>query len=201
MLIQFISKATESRHFVIDLGVHLEEIISLILSYLLDIDPEKNKSLGDSFGCLSFNQKVTIIQDKKGIDRERVEKLQKFMEIRNKFAHIKSINSFQAFNDHSKECAKTIKKLNTWYCEIKKENESFEETQKRLFYELFSDNSKFLMQLGMKDIHEKAVVKGKSISLEEFLDTLREELIKTPETFTIWEKAYKKLLDKYPKQK
>lgn len=92
-----LSKSENTRLYVKEHAVYLEDMISFILGNILDIEWESSKSLGFSSSALSFKQKVQLIQDKKGIKKERINKLNTLLEIRNKFAHVKSISTFQDY--------------------------------------------------------------------------------------------------------
>lgn len=101
----------ETRLFVLACSVFIEEKISDTLGKLLGIvDLEKSKSLGSSSSCLSFFQKKNLILDIIS-NLEDQDKFTQFMEIRNKFAHVKKVNSFERlFETHDSK-----KKLDKWY--------------------------------------------------------------------------------------
>jgi hypothetical protein len=83
------------RGLVIELSVKQEQAVNLILSKLLGIKSEDSRSFGTSSHALSFNAKANLLLDLKQLDKIQREKFQIFMEIRNRFAHINSVNTFE----------------------------------------------------------------------------------------------------------
>ncbi|POY38787.1 hypothetical protein C3L50_11680 [Flavobacterium alvei] len=83
------------RGLVIELSVKTEEAVNLILSKLLGIKPEESRSFGNSSQALSFNAKANLLLDLNQLDKLQREKFQIFMEIRNKFAHLNSVDTFE----------------------------------------------------------------------------------------------------------
>lgn len=83
------------RALVIEKGVELEAGISSLLGLLLDIDVDNSLSLGSKNTSLSLNSKVNLLSDLKFIPREIIWQFQTFAEIRNKFAHLHSVDSFE----------------------------------------------------------------------------------------------------------
>jgi hypothetical protein len=103
------------RLFVIEKSILIDESMSEIIGKILNIDWKKSKSFGYTSSALSFNQKVQIIQDIKGIEKEDLKKLTCLMYIRNKFAHVLNIRSFEDLftkSDTGKEKQTNIIK---WY--------------------------------------------------------------------------------------
>jgi len=83
------------RSLVIELSVSHEEFVNLILAKLLGIKPEESKSFGTTSQALSFNAKTNLLLDLKYLDKIEIEKFQIFMEIRNKFAHLSAVDTFE----------------------------------------------------------------------------------------------------------
>lgn len=83
-----------TRGQVIEKGVSLEAGISGLIGMLLDIDVETSLSLGSKNTSLSFNAKVNLLSDLKFVPKEIIWQFQTFAEIRNKFAHLQSVDSF-----------------------------------------------------------------------------------------------------------
>lgn len=83
-----------TRGHVIEKGVALEAGISGLIGMLLDIDVENSLSLGSKNTSLSLNAKVNLLSDLKFVPREIIWQFQTFAEIRNKFAHLQSVDSF-----------------------------------------------------------------------------------------------------------
>lgn len=84
-----------TRALVIEKGVALEAGISSLIGMLLDIDVENSLSLGSKNSSLSFNAKVNLLSDLKFVPKEIIWQFQIFAEIRNKFAHLLSVDSFE----------------------------------------------------------------------------------------------------------
>lgn len=83
-----------TRGQVIEKGVSLEAGISGLIGMLLDIDVETSLSLGSKNTSLSLNAKVNLLSDLKFVPKEIIWQFQTFAEIRNKFAHLQSVDSF-----------------------------------------------------------------------------------------------------------
>lgn len=83
-----------TRGQVIEKGVSLEAGISGLIGMLLDIDVENSLSLGSKNTSLSLNAKVNLLSDLKFVPKEIIWQFQTFAEIRNKFAHLQSVDSF-----------------------------------------------------------------------------------------------------------
>ena len=89
------STAKDVRLCVIENSIFVEELASHILGNILDIDWKNSKSFGYGSTCLSFNQKLQLIQDIKGIDKDNLKAISCLTQMRNKFAHASRINSFE----------------------------------------------------------------------------------------------------------
>ena len=83
-----------TRAKVIDKAVGFEELISQLLSMLLEVDKNTSISFGNKNPALSFNSKVNLLVDLKFIHRETISDFQLFAEIRNKFAHVLYVDNF-----------------------------------------------------------------------------------------------------------
>lgn len=84
------------RSYVIHISVKVEYFVNSILSRYLQIEPLNSKSFGTSSNALSLNAKVQLLLDLERLDKTYGPKFQKFMEIRNKFAHLNSVDSFES---------------------------------------------------------------------------------------------------------
>lgn len=94
------STAKDIRLCVIENSIFVEELASHVLGNILNIDWKASKSFGYGSSCLSFNQKLQLIQDIKGIDKEDLKAISCLAQMRNKFAHASHINSFESlFSD------------------------------------------------------------------------------------------------------
>ncbi|SCY98802.1 hypothetical protein [Flavobacterium caeni] len=145
MNLNAVSKAENLRLYILEHTLIIEESISEALGSILNIEWEKSISFGHGSSSLSFNQKVQIIQDLKGIDKDRIQKLTDLMVIRNKFAHVKSIETFENLFEISS--GKNVKKnLDKYYSDqIDELDVKDEETKyKAFFFLLFFDIIVFL---------------------------------------------------------
>src|SRR5687768_10786119 len=84
-----------ARALVMELSVKQEHSVNLILAKLLGIKPDESRSFGTSHQALSFNAKANLLLDLKQLDKLQREKFQIFMEVRNKFAHLNSVDTFE----------------------------------------------------------------------------------------------------------
>ncbi|BDU26287.1 hypothetical protein [Flavobacterium sp. GSB-24] len=83
-----------TRANVIEKAVEFEELISHLLSMLLEVDKNESISFGHKNIALSFNAKINLLIDLKFIPKEISKDFQLFAEIRNKFAHVLYVDSF-----------------------------------------------------------------------------------------------------------
>lgn len=79
---------------VMEKGVAIEAGITGILGYILNIEPEASKSLGNKNFALSLTAKVNLLTDLKFVPKEIGREFQIFAEIRNKFAHLQAVDNF-----------------------------------------------------------------------------------------------------------
>lgn len=186
-----ISDTGNLRSYIIEHALVIEEVISETLGHLLDIDWKVSKSFGYSSSALSFNQKVQIIQDIKGLSKVDGKKLTALMSIRNKFAHVKSIESFNDFFN-SGENGKIVKRdLDGWYSHIVLEpNINEEDKFKSLFLQLTLDTAHCLFELSMDHVSKKAYKKGEEKAAEMVLEALKAEVLKLENGRKILNKIY-----------
>lgn len=170
-------KIRRQRYLVIELTVIVEEMLSKTLGNLLDIDWLVSKSLGYNSSALSFNQKVIIIQDIKGIDKITKEKLELLMYIRNKFAHIKEVNSFNSLFLISKNAIDIKKKLKKWYHKEDDKFEDIEEENVNYFIRLVSDAQDFLYNISKENAKKKGYEKGCETGRNEANERVIEKLM------------------------
>lgn len=83
-----------TRAKVIEKAVGFEELISQLLSLLLEVDKNESKSFGNKNIALSFNAKINLLIDLKFIPKEISKDFQLFAEMINKFAHVIYVDSF-----------------------------------------------------------------------------------------------------------
>lgn len=87
-----------ARHQVINMAVQIENNITLYLAYTLKISkPISSRSLGTKSSALSFSHKLTLLLDLGILSKREVTLFTKFAEMRNKFAHLAHIDSFESY--------------------------------------------------------------------------------------------------------
>jgi hypothetical protein len=166
------------RGFVVELTVWIEECVSKTLGIILDIDWEKSESFGNKSSALSLNQKIRIIQDMKGVDKEMRKKLETLMYIRNKFAHVKNVISFESLFSISKnEIKNNLFKLGSI------ENEGFEDVDeeaksRKCFIRLCSGIQDNLIKISKQYAYNIGVNKGQIEAIEKMLYELCNEVRK-----------------------
>ncbi len=157
------------RAFVIEFSVKVEHRLNSIIAHLLEVNPDESKSFGTTSQALSFNSKVNLLLDLKYLNKNEIEKFQIFMEIRNKFAHIYHVDTFEKCFELTKNYNR-LKKL----FEITKEGESLEEDMYYMFVSLSFDILIKLEEIQKTAIKEKAVKHTHKIFTEEIKDKKEE---------------------------
>jgi len=177
----FKSYTNDTRSFVIECAVNIETRVSETLSVFLRIkDWENSKSLGYSNGGLSFNHKVRLIQDIiKLEDRETPKKFQVFMEIRNKFAHVKKIDSFNSYLTLVKKSRDTTNKFKKWFPKTDFECGNPEENYKSAFMNLYNELISKIMELEVNYIAPKIFNEGDTLTKLAIYEDLQNELNKS----------------------
>lgn len=157
------------RAFSIEMSVKIEHILNVIVAQLLGVKYEDTKSFGNSSQALSFNAKANLLLDLNYLEKEQRLKFQIFMEIRNKFAHIHSVDTFEKCFEQTNNYNQ-LKKL----FGIDKEGESLEKDMEYLFITLSIDIAMTLNKI--KDrIHSEMAVKYTQRRFTEAIKTNREE--------------------------
>ncbi|MCF6133547.1 hypothetical protein [Flavobacterium wongokense] len=193
--INHFSKSEDLRLYILEHTILIEEIVSSALGQILNIDWKNSKSFGFSSSALSFNQKVQIIQDIQGLEKIEVQKLSDIMSIRNKFAHVRSIATFNDFF-LSGENGKNVKKnLDKWYGKNGTiESESEEQKYKRYFFILAAEViTTIILKAMFYSVSEQSKLKEidqSKIKLESFT----KELEKLPGDKFILKFTYEKIL-------
>lgn len=154
--IQVLSKTDNLRLYIIEHTLHIETLISEALGSLLDVNYEFSKSFGFGSSALSFSQKVQIIQDIKGLESEMTNKLTCLMNIRNKFAHVQIVDSFEKYFEVAKNGNQVKNQLERWYGLVDKKDE--DDKFKFLFFKLSEEITKMLFDLQVKERLEKSVL-------------------------------------------
>jgi len=157
------------RSIVIELSVKTEEAINIVLAKLLEIVPEQSKSFGTSNQALSFNSKANLLLDLNQLDKLQREKFQIFMEIRNKFAHLHSVDTFEkcfALTGNYNKLKKIFK--------ITKDGKSLEEDMETMFCILSIDISKTLKSI-IENTHKNMAIRYTQRRLTDTIKEKREE--------------------------
>lgn len=186
---------------IIENAIYIEHTISQLIGDLLQINPENSKSFGSASSSLSFNQKVNIILDIKGINRENLKKLVCLANIRNKFAHVLSIEKFSDLFD-SATVGKEIKiNLDKWYLEPKPElnGMNIELIYRLCFYLLVNDIIEFLLNLFKEHMYSLGWTDGEKQFKDEYVKVLNEEIKTLGVTPDFFQRVFKKIEDRHSK--
>jgi hypothetical protein len=157
------------RTFVIEMSVKIEHLLNLIIANLLFVNPENSRSFGTSSQALSFNAKANLLFDLEKLDKEQREKFQIFMEIRNKFAHLYSIDTFEKCFEQTKNYNR-LKKIYT----IDEDGDSQEEDMETMFSVLSMDIAKLISEI-KDDLQSEMAVKYTQRKFSETVKEKREE--------------------------
>jgi len=193
------NKRKNQRCLVLELTVQIEEIISKTLGLILEINWRESESLGYKSSALGFNQKVRIIQDIKGLDKEIVKKFDALMFIRNKFAHVKEVNSFETLDLVSNNATQIKRNLHNWYS---KEGDNFEnEEEKNLnyFIRLCGDTQDYLTKISKEHAYKKGFALGQKEADQRIVDELLVELREIDGGDVIIDKILAKLKEEFEK--
>lgn len=182
------SKANDLRLYIIEHALYIEKLASVTLGHILGIDWKNSKSFGNGSTALSFNQKIQIIQDLKDLNNVDIQKFSDFMGIRNKFAHVLSIKTFDDFFNSGKNGINIRKNLVKYYdlknLEIEKDLKN-----KIYFYRLFFDLLTILSQTIAK--HETQT--GKKDFAYEYLLSILSEVGNLENGDNLLKKAFEKI--------
>lgn len=179
--INIISKSDDLRLYILEHTILIEENISICLGKILNIEWQNSKSFGFSSSALSFNQKVQIIQDIQGLEKNEIQKLSDLMSIRNKFAHVRSIITFEDFFVSGINGKNVKKNLDKWYeSETPLEFENAELKYKNYFFLL---SVEIILIIWMKNMNYgfQENIKNREINQNKIhLEILENELKKLP---------------------
>lgn len=148
--------------------------------------------MGSSSSSLSFLQKKNLIIDII-TNLEEQDKFTQFMEIRNKFAHVKKVNSFERLFEHSKTTHDSKKKLDKWYEDKAGVINDFEIKYKTYFQYLTFDIFNILFEIDVRHIVESTKKKAEEEVREELIQILRSELSGSEEGNELWLKVIDQL--------
>ncbi|WP_294675592.1 hypothetical protein [uncultured Fluviicola sp.] len=147
-----LNKDIPPRLFVIEMSVKIEHFLNEIICQLLQVKAEDSKSFGNSSQSLSFNAKANLLLDLDYLDKDQIKKFQIFMEVRNKFAHLYSVDTFEKCFALTKNYNQ-LKKL----FEVDKEGDNLEEDMTYMFISLSLDLANTLKELRERIFKEMAV--------------------------------------------
>jgi hypothetical protein len=154
------------RTFVIEMSVKIEHLLNLIIAKLLFVIPENSKSFGASSQALSFNSKANLLFDLDKLNKEQCEKFQIFMQIRNKFAHMYSVDTFEKCFEQTKNYNR-LKKIYG----IDENGNSLEEDMETMFSVLSMDIAKLISEIKEELYCEMAV----KYTQRRFSETVKEK--------------------------
>ena len=163
----------ELRLCIIENSIFIEELASRVLGNILNIDWQNSRSFGHASTSLSFSQKLQLIQDIKGIDKEDLKKLTCLSNIRNKFAHVSSINTFEKLFSESSVGKEIEKHFLKWfydqdgYSGIHSANT--EVVHRLCFYLLTNDVINILLKISDTHLYNTGVHEGKMQVQEQLL--------------------------------
>ncbi|WP_027388796.1 hypothetical protein [Chryseobacterium gregarium] len=175
-----------TRALIIEYGTILESGTSSALSHLLGLKIGESKSFGMTSYALSFNNKFTLMSDLTVAEKDIQNKFQLFAEIRNKFAHIFEVNSYEKFCSINSEYKKKGEKLIDTYTKDIEGVEDMEEKDLEFvfqlcFIRLAQDLIKYLEDIIAKYQHDKGYEKGTHDTKEDLLNSFVLESSKTDE--------------------
>ncbi|HLW42278.1 MAG TPA: hypothetical protein VKY82_07920, partial [Flavobacterium sp.] len=164
-----INKDIPPRTFVVEMSVKIEHFLNEIICQLLQVSPENSKSFSSTSQSLSFNAKSNLLLDLDYLDKDHIKKFQIFMEVRNKFAHVYSVDTFQ-------KCFALIKNYNQLkkFFEIDEEDDNLEEDMTYMFISLSLDLANTLSKL-RKRIYKEMAVKYTQRRFTEAIKSKRED--------------------------
>lgn len=157
------------RAFTVEMSVKIELILNIIMGQVLGVKYDNTRSFGNSSQSLSFNAKANLLLDLNYLDKEQRQKFQIFMEIRNKFAHLHAVDTFEKCFAQTNNYNQ-LKKL----FEIDKAGESLEEDMEYIFIALSMDIVITLDKIKDRTYSEMAV-KYTQRRFTEAIKTKREE--------------------------
>ena len=140
------------RAFTIEMSVNFEHLLNVIIAQLLGVKNEDTKSFGNSSQALSFNTKANLLLDLNYLNKEQRVKFQIFIEIRNKFAHLHSVDTYEKCFEQTNNYSQ-LKKL----FRIDEEGDSLEKDMEYMFIVLSLEIAMILKKINEKIISEMAI--------------------------------------------
>jgi len=183
-----------ARILVIEYSVRIEEVLSETIGSLLDINWKSSKSFGFDSGALTYNQKVSLLQDKRSISNEMKNKLTVFMHIRNKFAHVEAVNSFENYFKLSKNSQENKKQLDKWYLKPDSIYDDFEKNYQWIFFHLYNDILMFLFKVKLEHLSQTVSKSLENDLNAKLIEILKEKNMVSPITIDNWNESLKEVL-------
>lgn len=171
----------QSRFCILECAVFLEEKTSETLGLLLEINWRESESLGYGSASLSFDNKIRLIQDLKGVSKIEKQKFQCFMAIRNKFVHVSEINTFANYLKLINSSKERKNELTTWYPHLDWASVDIESTYKLAYLSLTLSLFRVLFQIDISHVYSKGLQEGKRKTQEDFIRIIKERLQETDE--------------------
>ena len=158
---------------VIENAIFIEELASRVIGNILNIDWKNSKSFGHTSSSLSFFQKLQLIQDIKGIEKEELKKITCIANIRNKFAHVSEICSFDKLFSESSVGKEIQNNFLKWYFDKDGYNgvdpNKIEFVNRLCFYLLINDVITILLKISDSHFYNLGVHEGKREVQEQLL--------------------------------
>jgi len=194
--IKVFSKTDNIRLYVIEHTLHIETLISEAIGSLLGVDYKESKSFGFGSSALSFSQKVQIVQDIKGLESEMAKKLTCLMNIRNKFAHVQEVDSFDKLFEIASNGTQIKNQLDKWYSLEEKKEE--DENYKFLFFKLAEEITIMLVELQVKERTTKSVLQAENDFQKSQLESFKEIMLESDNPEAINEEVLRRTVKKVP---
>jgi hypothetical protein len=194
--IRVLSKTDNIRLYIIEHTLHIETLISEAIGSLLGIDYKESKSFGFGSSSLSFRQKTHIIQDIKGLESEMAKKLTCLMNIRNKFAHVQEVDSFEKLFEIANNGTQIKNQLEKWYELDDKSDE--DEIYKFLFFKLAEEITKMLWELQVRERSTKAILQAENDFRKSQLESFKEIMAESDNPEQINEDVLNRTIKKVP---
>lgn len=189
----------DARQIVIENGVFIEEVFSIVLANILDIDIKTSKTLGSGSNSLSFMNKVHLIQDVRKVNKELFKKITVFAEIRNKFAHVRSCKTFSDYFNNTSKGPENKKEIIKWYGIISMQ-EDLEFTYTMNFFSLVSDIYQEMFKIFLHCYLGKIKKQDNESISKRIIEKLRTELAISPITPEIWDRTISDTLSEIRKE-
>ena len=199
--LKIVSTDKNLRLCVIENCIFIEETISWTLGVILNIDWKQSKSFGFTSSALSFNQKVHIIMDLKGIETEEHKRFITLMNIRNQFAHNSHIQTFENVFTKAKNGKELRNNFHRWYfdanglADIPEINH--EKVYRLCFYLLVHSIAEILLKLSGDHMYALGVTEGERQANER----IQKELMESMRTLNGGKDAIYDIFDKLAKEK